>query len=237
MLPLSFFLSHPFAHPLSSLSRILSPFFLHPLSSLLFRLFTFSNSHIFLLLFSISPHARLIMSRKPKLAKEVHLCTLWNATRWPRIANEVLSEINNAACTVLKDFSRGGVFLYGPQPKCGRDWGGGCGGSRLGGLPCWANCANSRSLTSRCTLQQIQQLRNMSQLTLFEPAFSAGLRTMEGVPQLEGCCLYFWLKICVMNVTNLVFVIQTIISNVPLQDTVTSFGYCSLESYFTCGHS
>lgn len=35
-------------------------------------------------------------------------------------ANEVLSEIHNAVCTVLKDPSRVGVFLYGPQQKCGR---------------------------------------------------------------------------------------------------------------------
>lgn len=29
-------------------------------------------------------------------------------------ANEVFSEINNAVCTALKDFSRRGVFLYRP---------------------------------------------------------------------------------------------------------------------------
>lgn len=49
--------------------------------------------------------------------------------------NEVLSEINNAACTVLKDFSKGGVFLYRPQQKCGLG-GWEAGVSWLLGLPC-----------------------------------------------------------------------------------------------------
>lgn len=40
-------------------------------------------------------------------------------------SNEVLSEIHNAVCTALKDFSRVGVFLYGPQQKCGQGWVGG----------------------------------------------------------------------------------------------------------------
>lgn len=61
--------------------------------------------------------------------QEAHSCTgssplwPWNVTRWPRkkkkkiqATNEVLSEINNAMCTVLKDFSIGGVFsLLAPQ--------------------------------------------------------------------------------------------------------------------------
>lgn len=110
----------------------------------------------FLQLLSISLYAQLIMNRKPKLAKEVPLCTLWNATRWPWMkkkknlaTNEVLSEINNAVCIVLKDFSKGGVFLYGSQQKCGWDWGVGAGGFWFRGLPCWANCANNSSLTSQ----------------------------------------------------------------------------------------
>ena len=62
--------------------------------------------------------------------QETHTCTgcsplwPWNITRWPRkkekkiqATNEVLSEINNAMCTVLKDFSNGGVFFYGPLRK------------------------------------------------------------------------------------------------------------------------
>lgn len=64
-------------------------------------------------------------------------------------ANEVLSEIHNVVCTALKDLSRVGVFLYGPQQKCGQ--GGrvvGERGSWLWGLPCWDNCANNNSLTS-----------------------------------------------------------------------------------------
>lgn len=39
----------------------------------------------------------------------------WGSTA----ANEVLREIHNAVRTALKDFSRQGVFLYGPQQKCG----------------------------------------------------------------------------------------------------------------------
>lgn len=118
--------------PLCLLVFSLTPSY-HLLSSIVsdfcFFLSAFSNSHIFHLLFSTSLHAPLIMNRKLKLAKEVPLSTLWNATIWPRKrkkrmpTNEVLSEINNAVCTVLKDFSEGGVFLYGPQQKCG--WGGG----------------------------------------------------------------------------------------------------------------
>lgn len=49
----------------------------------------------------------------------------WGAkkkTKKKMATNEVLSEINNAACTVLKDFSKGGVFLYRPQQKCGVGW-------------------------------------------------------------------------------------------------------------------
>lgn len=36
--------------------------------------------------------------------------------------NEVLSEVHNASCTVLKDFSRVGVFLNRSQQKYGQGW-------------------------------------------------------------------------------------------------------------------
>lgn len=39
--------------------------------------------------------------------------------------NEVLREVHNAVCTVLKDFSSVGVFLYGPQQTHVQGWAGG----------------------------------------------------------------------------------------------------------------
>ncbi len=66
------------------------------------------------------------MNRKPKLAKEVPFGMQPDDQGRERekkqnwAVNEVLSEIHNAVCTALKDISRGGVFLYGPQLKCGQ---------------------------------------------------------------------------------------------------------------------
>lgn len=71
------------------------------------------------------------MYRKPKCAQEVpsgmqindqqnenlRYWWWWGSTA----ANEVLREIHNAVRAALKDFSRQGVFLYGPQQKCGPD--------------------------------------------------------------------------------------------------------------------
>lgn len=54
------------------------------------------------------------MSRKLTLAKEVALWAFGIESEKKTATNEVLSEINNAVCTALKDSSRGGVFLYGP---------------------------------------------------------------------------------------------------------------------------
>lgn len=84
-----------------------------------------SSFHNFSLIFILSLDAPLVTNRKFGCAKEVPFWILWNATRWQRkklATNEVLSEINNAVCTVLKECSEGGVFLYGPQWRCG--WGG-----------------------------------------------------------------------------------------------------------------
>ncbi len=132
-------------------------------------------------------------------------------------ANEVLREIHNAVCTALKDFSRGGVFLYGPQQKCGQGgW-----GSWLWGLPCWANSANNSSLTSRLhSVPHSTAVKYVSWSTLSEPAFSANLRTMEQAHQLEGRCLYLIFKTSFKIVTNHAFVIETIYSHIPVWETV-----------------
>lgn len=59
------------------------------------------------------------MNRKPKLAKPLECNQMTKEERERKktnpATNEVLSEIHNAVCTVLKDCSKGGVFLYGPQ--------------------------------------------------------------------------------------------------------------------------
>lgn len=145
------------------------------------------------------------MNRKPKLAKEVPIGMQPNDQERKRdwrqregkkketASNEVLSEIHNAVCTALKDFSRVGVFLYGPQQKCGQGWvGGGWAserGSWLWGLPYWDNCANNSSLTSRAAPDPTAE-KCVSQSPLSEPAVSASLRTKDWVPQLRGCWLH-----------------------------------------------
>lgn len=147
-------------------------------------------------------------------------------------ANEVLSEIHNAVCTALKDFSRGGVFLYRPQQKCGQGgW-----GSWLWGLPCWANCANNSSLTSRLhSIPHSTAVKYASRSTLSEPVFSASLRTMEWVPQLEGCCLYLLTfklqdhhksRLCDRNHNQ---------PHSSLRHCSQSFGHFWLETHCSCG--
>ena len=124
-------------------------------------------------------------------------------------ANEVWSEIHNAVCTALKDFSRGGVFLYGPQQKCGQSgwcslcvcvcvcacvcvgWGWG-----VQVLPYWANSANTSSMTRWLhSVPDPTAEKYASRSTLSEPAFFASSKTMEWAPQLEAAArIWYYIR-------------------------------------------
>lgn len=109
-----------------------------------------TNLHSFFFCCFTDPlHEPLVVNRKPKLAKDVLECTQMaggerkkgNRKRRKKegeknlALNEVLREVHNAVCTALKDFSSGGVFLYGPQQTHVQGWAGGGleGGWRKGG--------------------------------------------------------------------------------------------------------
>lgn len=97
-----------------------------------------------------------------------------------------------------------GVFLYGPQQKCGLDgWvsGGWAGDSVMRPLLLGELCKQHGLDKPSCALYQIQQLKNasLSHRSLSGSAVCASFRTELWVPKLKGC----WLKFIIIHITTL----------------------------------
>lgn len=113
-------------------------------------------------------------------------------------------------------------FFTGPSRSAARAGGG------LGyeASPAGLTVQTTAAWQAGCTMYHIQQLWNMS---LGRHVLSLLSLQVWGVPQLEGCCLYLLIfKTSFTIVTNHVFVIETIISHIPVWDTaarvLVSFG-------------
>lgn len=124
----------------------------------------------------------------------------------------MLSEINNAVCTALKDSSRGGVFLYGPAELWSK-WvvGGVVRGYKAS--PAGRTVQTAAAWQASCTLYRLNSWKICVSVNTFSTCFHCNFSGQWNeflswtVPLTSSL-----FKTCLEIIAHHVFVIQTVIS-------------------------